>query len=177
MDIKNTTSSQLMNSKLNTLFLIQLQHLYWAEQKQLETLSYLVEIAENSDLKNALRHHLAETQIHVYRLQYIFDVLNEKPVALKWQVMESIIDEGTDMIVFTDKYSDGLDLVVLAACEKINCYEVASYLNLIQFAVACGQNGVLEALEQTLNEERMSNKLLGRITSKESATNHAELLV
>ena len=76
---KTTTSSSKANSKtpakkdaakdLNDLFEDSLKDIYWAEKALVKALPKMMKNATNEKLKTAIENHLAETKIHVTRLE------------------------------------------------------------------------------------------------------------
>ena len=64
---------------LRDLYLNELRDLYSAETQLLEALPKMADAATSSQLKEAFRVHLEETEGHVSRLEEIFDASGEEP--------------------------------------------------------------------------------------------------
>src|SRR5436190_10518629 len=79
---------------LRELFENGLKDIYWAEKALTKALPKMAEKATSSELSEALYNHLEETEEHVSRLEKVFEVIDQKPVAEKCEAMEGLIEEG-----------------------------------------------------------------------------------
>ena len=165
----STRSSMMQgNSKLNMFFLSQLQDLYWAEKKLVKTLPKLAEAATSFKLKQAFNDHLEQTKNHVTRLENVFQMMGEEPKALKCPAMAGIVDEGEDIIDETDSGSAQRDVGLIFAAQKAEHYEIATYGGLVTLARTMGLNQGAELLEQTLEEEKVTDTLLTKIAEEDA---------
>ena len=62
---------------LEDLFLDMLRDVYYAERKILKALPKMARGAQSPDLRAAFERHRDETEIHVERLQQVFDLLRK----------------------------------------------------------------------------------------------------
>jgi ferritin-like metal-binding protein YciE len=60
-----------------------------------------------------------------------------------------------------------LDAALIAAAQKVEHYEIASYGSVRALAEALGHNEVAQLLEQTLNEEKAADQKLNQIALSE----------
>src|SRR5277367_5919033 len=80
------------------LYVEELKDLYSAENQILKALPKMIKAATHDDLKDALETHRQQTEMHVRRLERIFDELGESPKGKKCHGMEGVIAEGADLI-------------------------------------------------------------------------------
>jgi ferritin-like metal-binding protein YciE len=151
------------NSKLKEFFVDQLQDIYWAEKKLIKTLPKLEVAASNSELREAFRDHLKQTENHVARLRDVFQLIDEPVTGQKCPAMSGIVDEGEDIIDDTEAGSAQRDVGLIFAGQKAEHYEIATYGGLVSLARTLGYNEAADKLEQTLAEEKEADVLLTKI--------------
>src|SRR5690242_9552377 len=111
---------------LHDLYLNELHDLYHAENQIIKALPKMIESSNSTELRNALANHLEQTRTHVDRLEQVFRLHNEEIKGEKCKGMQGIIDEGKDLV----KHDDNLDVrdaAIIAACQKVEHYEMAGY--------------------------------------------------
>lgn len=155
------------DSKLHEFFLDQLKDMYWAEKKLVKTLPKLEEAAFSPKLKEAFHNHQIQTEMHVSRLETVFETINEEPKAVKCPAMAGIVDEGEDIIDETDKGTAQRDVGLIFAGQKAEHYEIATYGGLVQLAKTLGYNEAADIMAQTLAEEKEADVLLTQIAENE----------
>jgi ferritin-like metal-binding protein YciE len=149
---------------LQDLFVKECQDLYSAEQQIIEALPDMEEAANSPDLKSAFRQHLQETQGQVRRLEQIFDKLGEEAEGDTCKGMEGLVEEGSDLIDEADDADpDVLDAGLIAAAQRVEHYEIASYGCARTYARLLGLNDAAQLLQQTLDEEAATDKKLTAI--------------
>lgn len=151
-----------MNSALHKLFLDELADVNYAETQIAKTLPKLAKTAESEELKEAFEHHLQETETHISRIEEIFEMLDEKPRKKKCEAMEGILSEGRDMMS-DNKGSAALDAALIAAAQKVEHYEIASYGTLATWAKLMEHDDVANLLNETLEEEKAADEKLTEI--------------
>lgn len=144
---------------LQDLLVHQLRDLYSAEQQLVNALPKLAKNASEDELKDALTMHLAETEVHVERLEQVFDLLGAKARASKCKGMEGLIDEAKDMLD-EDAENEVLDAGIIASAQRIEHYEIAVYGTCREFARALGYHEIVTLLDQTLDEEKAADTKL-----------------
>lgn len=139
-----------------------LKDIYWAEKELTKTLPKMAEKASSPDLVKAIKNHLKETEGHVTRLEQVFEAIDLKPVAKKCDAMEGLIKEGQHVIEETE---EGVvrDAGIIAASQKVEHYEIATYGTLHAFALTLGEDRAASLLEMTLNEEKQADVSLTEI--------------
>lgn len=149
-------------NSLHDLYVHELQDLYSAEHQILKALPKMAEQAGTQELRSAFEEHLQQTQVHVSRLEQIFGRLNESPKGSKCDAMDGIIDEGKDLM---DEKAPApvCDAALIGSAQKVEHYEMAGYGTVRTFAQQLGYDGDASLLQQTLQEEEMTDKRLTRI--------------
>lgn len=158
---KQTVSTA--NSKLMEFFVNELKDLLWAERELVEALPDMAEAATSQELKTAFTNHLAETEIHVNRLEQIFGLLGLEPETTKCDAMAGIVEEGDGIISDTEEGTAQRDVGLIFAGQKAEHYEIASYGGLISLAKTLGYSEIAELLVLTIDEEKTADALLTEI--------------
>ncbi|MBC8046598.1 MAG: DUF892 family protein [Fimbriimonadaceae bacterium] len=152
-------------SSLNELFEDALKDMYWAEKALLKALKKLEKNATSEDLQKAINDHLQVTETQAQRLEQVFNIIGKKAVAKKCDAMEGLIKEGEGMIEETEPGSVR-DAAIIAASQKVEHYEIASYGTLKYFAETLEMEEAAEILDGILNEEKEADELLSDIASE-----------
>lgn len=146
-------------NNLNDLFIEELKDLYDAEQQLTEALPLMASAASTPELRDAFQEHWRQTQTHVTRLEQVFRGLNCEPERETCPAMKGIIKEGNDMI---SAKGDPVvrDAGLIAAAQRAEHYEIASYGTVRTFARHLGRDDLAGILQQTLAEEGETDKKL-----------------
>jgi len=147
-----------MNS-LQDLFIHDLKDLYNAEIQLVKALPKMAKAARDPDLKQAFQTHFAQTEGHVQRLEQIFQELDESPEGKKCKAMEGLIEEGRELME-EDAQPQVMDAGLIGAAQKVEHYEIAGYGTVRTYAEMLGNDQAARLLQQTLDEEGMTNKKL-----------------
>lgn len=155
-------SEQGMDNALHQLFLDELADVYNAEQQLTKALPKLAKAAQSDELREALEQHLEETEEHISRLEQVAESLDETIKRKTCKAMQGLIAEGDD-IVKEQKNSSALDAGIIAACQKVEHYEIASYGTLCAWAEQMGHDEALKLLRQTEEEEATADEKLTEV--------------
>ena len=156
------SESGRMDNELHQLFLDELADVYNAEQQLTKALPKLAKAAESDELREALEQHLEETEEHISRLEQVAESLDETIKRKTCKAMKGLIEEGED-IVKEQKNSSALDTGIIAACQKVEHYEIASYGTLCAWAEQMGHDEALKLLKQTEDEEAAADEKLTEV--------------
>lgn len=151
-----------MGAKMETLedlYEDLLKDLYSAEKQLVKALPKMVKSVEAPDLQNAFKEHLGQTEEHVERIERIFSSLDGSPRGKKCVGMEGLIEEDAELMK-EDVDPDVLDAGLIAAAQKVEHYEIASYGTARAWAEKLGHNDHARILQETLDEEAMANEKL-----------------
>ena len=150
-----------MNS-LRELYVEELKDLYSAETQILKALPRMIKAASNSDLQRAFTQHERQTQQHVKRLERIFKMLDESTRGKKCKGMEGLLEEGQELIKERPE-PEVLDAGLIAAAQRVEHYEIAGYGTVRTYARQLGEEEQATLLQQTLDEEGETDKLLSSL--------------
>ena len=144
---------------LQELLIEEMRDLYSAETQLTKALPKMAKKASNPQLRKAFETHLRETEGHVERLQKIFDKLGKKPTGKKCAAMAGLVEEGKEMMG-EDMDDDTMDAALISIAQKVEHYEIASYGTVRTWANLLGDEQTAKLLQQTLDEEGKTDKLL-----------------
>ena len=80
--------------KLQELFHEALKDIYFCEKKILSALPKLAKAVQSQELKSAFQKHETQTEEHVYRLEKVFEEIDEAPRGKTCDAILGIIEEG-----------------------------------------------------------------------------------
>jgi ferritin-like metal-binding protein YciE len=145
-------------SVLREAFVDELKDLLDAERQLLKALPKMAEAAENDQLRAAFEQHEQETRQQISRLGQVFEAFEEQAQGKHCKGMEGLIEEAEELI----EEEEG-DAALIAAAQKAEHYEISAYGTLAAWAVALGQEQAAQVLNETLQEERETDKKLTAI--------------
>jgi ferritin-like metal-binding protein YciE len=144
---------------MNDLFLHTLADIYYAEQQIVKALPEMVKKATDPQLKEGFKMHLRESEAHVKRLEQTFQKLDVKAKGVDCPAIDGIMKETNEV---AGEVSDKsvLDAALIAAAQAVEHYEMTRYGTLIAWAQRLGRQDVVGLLQQTLDEEKATDKKL-----------------
>jgi ferritin-like metal-binding protein YciE len=147
---------------LNDLLIDELKDLLNAENQITKALPKMAKKASSQELKTAFEEHLRQTETQIDRLEKIFKEMDIPFRGKKCEGIEGIIQEGKDMMDEAEE-SEVLDAALIAAAQKVEHYEIASYGTVRTYAKELGLSKVADLLQETLDEESNANEKLTKI--------------
>jgi ferritin-like metal-binding protein YciE len=147
---------------LRDLYIDELKDLWSAEKQLVKALPKMAKAASNPELSKAFITHLRQTEQQVQRLEQIFDELGEKPRGKKCIGMEGLIEEGQEL-VNEDPEPEVLDAGLIMKAQHVEHYEIAGYGTVRTYARLLGAENQAQLLQQTLDEEGETDKLLTQL--------------
>ncbi len=147
---------------LDVLFHETLKDIYYAEKQILRTLPKMARGAASPELKKAFEDHRDETEVHVERLQQIFDMLDKPARGKTCDAILGIIEEGKDVLEEFEG-APALDAGLTASAQAVEHYEMARYGTLKTWATQLGMPEAAALLDQTLQEEKKADALLSKL--------------
>jgi ferritin-like metal-binding protein YciE len=151
---------------LQDLFEDGLKDALWAENAVKEALPKMAKNASSKNLKKALQDHLAETKNQIRLLKDVFKSIDLKAEEEKCDAMEGILEEGESILEETEAGAVR-DAGIIAACQKVEHYEIASYGTLIAYAQLLKHTEAKKLLSEILKEEKNADKLLSKLATSE----------
>ncbi len=144
---------------LDDLFVHTLQDIYYAEQKITKALPKMIDKVTDRELKQGFQTHLGETKNQIKRLEQVFQMHGQPAKAVTCPAIDGIVDEAEE-ILGDVRDPEVLDAAALAAAQAVEHYEIARYGTLIAWARQLGRNDCASVLQQTLEEEKATDRKL-----------------
>ncbi|MBY0526994.1 MAG: ferritin-like domain-containing protein [Gemmataceae bacterium] len=151
---------------LRDLLVDQLQDLYSAEKQLVKALPQMASAAESDELRQGFEEHLVQTRNHVNRLERAFEKLGAALKENTCEAMEGLIEEGQEIM---SQWGDSevRDAGLIAAAQKVEHYEIASYGSVCAWADQLGQQEVAQLLHETLDEEKQTDEKLTHMAEQQ----------
>lgn len=150
---------------IEKLFIDELKDLYSAENQITKALPKMAKAAASHELRNALEHHLKETEGQIKRLDRVFDILGLKPASKTGEGIKGVLEEGSRMLHETEE-GDVRDMAIISAGQRVEHYEIAAYGTARSYAERLDKKPVADLLEDTLEEEKSADKKLTEISEQ-----------
>lgn len=150
---------------LQKLWIHELKDLHSAENQILEALPKIIAAASHTELQEALGEHLKETRTHVTRLEKIFKGLDFEPTGQRCKGMEGLLEEGKGILT-AEAEPMVRDAGIIAACQRVEHYEIAGYGTAAAYAEILGEQEAAKILQETLDEESGADTKLTRLARK-----------
>ena len=147
---------------MQDLLIEELRDIYHAEKQITKALPKLAKAAHSEQLRQAFELHLEQTRGQVERLEQVFEELDTRSRGKHCEAMEGLINEAREILEM-GLAPEVQDAALIAAAQKVEHYEIASYGTVHAYATACGLTKVAQLLEQTLNEEKDTDKKLNSL--------------
>jgi len=144
---------------MEDLFHHMLQDIYYAEQQITKALPKMIGKATDPQLKQSFETHLRETEGQIKRLDQVFQSLGQPAKGERCAAMDGIIAEAEEIIGDTDD-EEVRDAAMLAAAQAVEHYEITRYGTIIAYAQQLGRAAAVAPLQQTLDEEKATDKKL-----------------
>ena len=147
---------------LEDLFVDELKDVYDAERRITKALPKMIKAASSEELSSAFEEHLQQTEEHIARLDRIFESMDKAAGRKTCQAMVGLLEEG-QALMEEDASDSVMDAALIAAAQKVEHYEIATYGCLRDWAQLLGNDEVARMLQQTLDEEGETDKKLTEI--------------
>jgi len=141
---------------LNDLFLDALAGIYFLENQLVRALPKMAKRAADPELRNAFKFHLLETEDHVEKVEEVFAQFGQQPKTKKCQAVVGLLEEGERM-ASENENSATIDAALIAASQKVEHYEIATYGCLREWAELLDQNAAADILAEILEQERSTD--------------------
>lgn len=147
---------------LHDLFHDTLRDIYYAEKKILKALPKMQRAAASKELKAAFLKHEQQTEVHVERLEQVFELIGKPARGKTCDAIEGIISEGED-IAEEFKGTPALDAGLISAAQAVEHYEITRYGTLKRWATELGMKDAASLFDKTLKEEFVTDADLTKI--------------
>jgi ferritin-like metal-binding protein YciE len=146
-------------ASLDDLLVHELQDIYHAEGQILKALPTMIRAATHPDLRDAFEEHLQQTEGQVRRLEQAFKLLGVPAKGKKCEGMAGLLEEGRK-VMESEAERSVMDAALIAAAQKVEHYEIASYGCVCTYAEMLGYDQVHELLGRNLDEEETTDQKL-----------------
>lgn len=147
---------------MQDLLIEDLRDIYHAEKQIAKALPKMARAASSDQLRKAFETHLEQTNGQIERLQQVFEEMDTRPRGKHCDAMEGLISEAQEILEM-GLAPEVQDAALIAAAQKVEHYEIASYGTLHAYATACGLDRVAQLLDETLQEEKDTDTLLNKL--------------
>jgi ferritin-like metal-binding protein YciE len=144
---------------MEDLFVHTLRDIFYAENQIVNALPEMVQKASDPQLKQGFQTHLHETENHIKRLEQLFKLIGSPAKGVDCPAIDGIIEEADEVAGEVEKKAV-LDAALIAAAQAVEHYEMTRYGTLIAWARQLGREDCAALLQQTLDEEKATDKKL-----------------
>lgn len=144
---------------LESLFLDELADMYDAEHRLIAALPKMAEAATHGELAAAFKAHLKETEDHVKKVALVFEAFGKKARRANCEATVGLLEEA-DEIAEDNEGSATINAALIAAAQKVEHYEIASYGCLRTWAELMGNHRAVKILSEILAQEKAADKKL-----------------
>lgn len=149
---------------LHDLYVEHLQDLHSAELQLTKALPKMAQAATDPTLKAAFTRHLAETEVHLERIEALCRQLNVPAKGETCKAMKGLIAEGKHLAAEAAEPAVR-DAGLIAAAQRVEHYEIAGYGCARTYAEILGDQEATAILQKTLDEEGDTDHRLSEIAS------------
>jgi ferritin-like metal-binding protein YciE len=152
----------MASKTLQDLFIHALSDVYSAEKQLTKALPKLARASSNEQLKQAFQTHLEETNGQIERIDQVVELFDVKLKRIKCAAMEGLVEEAQEEI---ETFEQGpiRDAALIAAAQKVEHYEIATYGTLATLAKHLGKEDAMKLLLDTLQEEKATDEKLTQL--------------
>lgn len=152
--------------EITKLMVEQLRDAYSAEKQGLRAAPKLLRQATSPALKQALQMHVEQSEGQIDRLEKALEMAGGRAGRKTCEGMRGLIEEAQSELEDHDK-GPLMDVVIIAAQQRMEHYEIAAYGTMVALAKAAGQQGIADLLAATLAEEKQADEKLSEVGETE----------
>ncbi len=160
-------NGDMPNRHLHELFVDELKDILGGEKQLLKGLKKMAQKAQRSSLREAFEMHHTETEGHIDRLKQVFESIGKPTRGKKCKAMEGLLNEA-DEIMDEFEGDEAMDAALIAAAQKVEHYEIATYGCLVTYARLMEHEEAERILSETLKEEKETDVKLTEIAMEEA---------
>ncbi|PWS35151.1 ferritin-like domain-containing protein [Falsiroseomonas bella] len=152
--------------EIQQLMIDQLKDAHSAEKQALRGMAKMLKNASSQALKDCIQTHIDQTQKQVERVEQALEMVGGKPGRKVCEAMRGLIEEAQGEMGEHDK-GPMMDVLIIAAAQRIEHYEIAAYGTMVTLAKAAGENKLADLLAKTLAEEKDTDGKLTEVAEGE----------
>ena len=155
-----------MKSEVRELLTEQLKDAYSAEKQALRCMQRALRKTSAEALREGIQMHIEQTQVQIERVEQAMEKMNVRPGRKVCEAMRGLIEEANHEMGDQEKGAT-MDVVIIAAAQRIEHYEIAAYGTMCALAKAAGEQELARLLGQTLEEEKQTDEKLSQVAETE----------
>jgi Mn-containing catalase len=149
---------------IQELLVNQLRDILHGEKQVQKALPKMVKAAHSQQLQQLFETHLEETEAQIERLEECFGILGIQPRAKACKGMMGIVEEGEEVMAEGKKKDEtAADLALIGAAQKVEHYEMSSYITARNLAQQLHMAPIVQLLQLSLGEEENADQLLNQL--------------
>ena len=152
-----------MNDELHDMLLDQLRDAVSAEKQAVQLMKKTLRKVSDPELKEGLQAHIEQSEHQRERVEETLRDLGGKPGRKVCEAMRGLSEEAQHELEEHDR-GPILDLVIVAAQQRVEHYEIAAYGTMAELARAMGHEDAAETLGEILQEEKDQDQRLTELT-------------
>ncbi|MCK8493431.1 MULTISPECIES: ferritin-like domain-containing protein [Spirosoma] len=145
---------------LHGLFVTELKNIYYAEKQAVDALGEQADASTTDEVRSAFLQHQDETRNQVTRLEQVFNSIGVDVEEGACAAIDGLADDAQLVVSNTESGSLTRDAGLIIAGQKIEHHEIAAYGSAVTLAQVLGYTEAARLLEQTLDEEKNTDKKL-----------------
>ncbi|GAB3558402.1 YciE/YciF ferroxidase family protein [Spirosoma fluminis] len=148
---------------LKSLFVTELKDIYYAERQAVDVLGVQADAATTDEVRNAFLQHQEESRNQIARLEQVFQSVGIDAEEGTCDAIDGLADDGERVVANTESNSLTRDAGLIMAAQKVEHHEIASYGSVVTLARVLGYSEAASLLEQTLQEEKNTDRKLTQL--------------
>src|SRR5689334_8580720 len=158
-----TDAEEESMEELKQMLIDQLKDAHSAERQAIQAMKRTLRKTSEPKLRQGTEEHIAQSETQRERVEQALSEMGAKPGRKVCEAMRGLAEEAQHEL---DEHDKGpvLDIVIVAAQQRIEHYEIAAYGTMVELAKAIGEENVANLLAETLQEEKAQDERLTEIT-------------
>ena len=149
--------------KLTEMLVEQLRDAFSAEKQAIQGMKRSMRKVTDPKLREGIEAHIEQSETQRERVEQALSSLEARPGRKVCEAMRGLVEEAQHEQEEQDK-GPLLDLVTIAALQRVEHYEIAAYGTMTELARALGKTEVADLMAQTLEEEKAQDQRLTEVT-------------
>jgi ferritin-like metal-binding protein YciE len=149
--------------ELKQMLVDQFKDAYSAEKQGIAAMRKIIRQISEPALKQGMQAHLEQGQSHLERIEGALETLGAKPGRKVCEAMRGLVEEAMHEVEEQEK-GPVMDIVIVAAQQRMEHYEIAAYGTMAELAKALGEEEVARIAGEILQDEKQQDERLTEIT-------------
>ncbi|WP_376087913.1 DUF892 family protein [Roseomonas sp. CCTCC AB2023176] len=141
----------------------QFKDAYSAEKQGVAAMRKTIRQVSDPALKEGMQAHLEQAQSQQERIEQALEALGARPGRKVCEAMRGLVEEAMHEMEEQEK-GPVMDVVIVAAQQRMEHYEIAAYGTMAELAKAMGQEEAARIAGEILQEEKQQDERLTEIT-------------